>query len=230
MYCNVLEVNLQQKVEICSFKSKSWSNTNCHEIRQPWYIFKKISASCLVDAAQVKVIAGDIDLTEKSKDNSPTRVTMTAKQWKIHDAYFQKTAANDIALIQLPGRIPYTVKTDIVHVHPGGYTDANNFSGRKFRGVAYLQNDSESPLLMKYEDVKLTKCSRNEEFRNRFCVSSAHLTLKVPHFYIRHYLCQGWSTQISLWADTVGMHRYARTSSNLFWSTPFRFIFAKIPY
>jgi hypothetical protein len=148
----------------------------------------------LINAVEVKVIAGDINLNEKGLHDPSTRVTVTAKQWTIHDDYNQRTAINDIALIQLSANIPYTVNTDTVYVHPISFTDEISFPALKnFPVVGYIQKDPDSPLRMEYVNVNRIECSMHEKYENRICVAlvAFERPFKVPHFYIRHYLFQG---------------------------------------
>jgi hypothetical protein len=67
----------------------------------------------LTDAAQIWVIAGDINIANVTLDTlrfiDPNRVTILAKQWKAYDHYDPNSKLHDIALIQLRIGFPKNV-------------------------------------------------------------------------------------------------------------------------
>jgi hypothetical protein len=166
----------------------------------------------LTKAVEVKVIAGDINLNEPlRKSDSPTRVTMTAKQWTIHEDYNLTTRVNDIALIQLPENIPYTVNTEIVHVHKHDLMMKHIFDGIRstkhpFTTVAFLKDNFNSTPTMQYKSNDLVgvgscrfspaysqeTCYQSSQCGNRLCLESFTIQTQVQSRF-RHYTVLFWA-------------------------------------
>jgi hypothetical protein len=73
-------------------------------------ILISISASCLTDATRIWVYAATTEIKDNTLGNLRgvplTRVTITARQWTIHEEYNSKTRANDIAVVQMSVSFP----------------------------------------------------------------------------------------------------------------------------
>jgi hypothetical protein len=153
----------------------------------------------LTKAAEVEVIAGDVDLsTPLRKSDSPTRVTMTARQWTTHKDYDLTTRVNDIALIQLPVRISNSFDIASIFMHFQDLSIKSVLSdfatkSPKLELVGYLQYGKTSPSVLEYIKVDLTdaaKCTSSpfSEYMNdnQFCVKQLmHDVYQVAHYLLR---------------------------------------------
>jgi hypothetical protein len=147
----------------------------------------------LADAADVQVIAGEIEIGSATlpRDVSSTRATITARQWKIHENYYTYSKVNDIALIQLPVRVTNTVNiasSFMLFQDLFIQSVATKFLNEDFTVVGYMGAGSLST--MRYINVVLaaaTMCNKSPYSQymdvNQFCVG-----VNVSPFRVTHYL------------------------------------------
>jgi hypothetical protein len=134
----------------------------------------------LFNAVEVKVIAGDtkIEIDTLPKMASQTRVTITAKQWKVHENFDPKFRVSDIAIIHLPVRLPDNVNTAIGFLHSLDltYNDIFRFSEKPVTKVAFLPAEYNSQYQMQYKKVDLANVGYCLAYENenigRLCVIS----------------------------------------------------------